>query len=80
MCPRGDIKRILIEGKVVIAGLDGDKAILTAMWANEVVTNKTYEEALEHAGNNAGLTEKLAANLADERRHRDWLDNTIERL
>lgn len=75
-----DLKRILTEGKVVIAGLAGDKAVLTAMLANEQVTNKTYEEALEHADASPEVRATLAGNLEDERRHRAWLKATVDRF
>lgn len=75
-----DLKRILTEGKVVIAGLAGDKAVLGAMKMNEDVTNKTYEEALEHADASADIRATLAANLEDERRHRAWIEATLDRL
>lgn len=75
-----DAKRILTEGKVVIAGLGGDKAVLTAMKANEEVTNKTYEKAVEHADTGPELKSILERNLADERRHRAWMSQTIDTL
>ena len=79
--PKGpDMKRFLTEGKVVIAGLGGDKAVLRAMQANEKVTNKAYEKALEANGNDAATRETLQRNLADERRHKAWIDETIEAL
>ncbi len=50
----GDLKQILTKGKVVIAELGGDDAILKAMKMNEEVTNKSYEEMVNEAlpGNN----------------------------
>ena len=79
--PQGpDMKRMLTEGKVVIAGLGGDKAVLRAMQANEKVTNKAYEKALEANGMDAATRETLTRNLEDERRHKAWIDKTIEEL
>lgn len=75
-----DLKRLLTEGKVIIAGLGGDKAVLRAMQANEKVTNKAYEKALEANGNDAATQQTLANNLEDERRHKAWIDETIEEL
>lgn len=74
------MKRMLTEGKVVIAGLGGDKAVLRAMQANEKVTNKAYEKALEANEIDAATQETLQNNLADERRHKAWIDETIEEL
>lgn len=79
--PKGpDMKRMLTEGKVVIAGLGGDKAVLRAMQANEKVTNKAYEKALEANGADAATRDTLMKNLEDERRHKAWIDRTIEEL
>lgn len=79
--PQGpDAKRMLTEGKVVIAGLGGDKAVLRAMQANEKVTNTAYEKALEANGTDAATRETLQRNLDDERRHKAWIDEKIDEL
>lgn len=75
----GDMKQILTKGKVVIAELGGDDAILKAMKMNEEVTNKTYEEMVEEPFPGA-IKLILQNGLADERRHRAWLDATIEKI
>lgn len=76
-----DIKRLLTKGKVVIADLVGeDRAILMAMRANEEVTNLAYEEALKHIGSVKEETRAIIEkNLADERRHRAWIERQLER-
>jgi uncharacterized protein (TIGR02284 family) len=75
-----DIKRILTKGKVVLANLSGDKAILQAMKSNEDQTNKTYEEAVQRYSNNAPsqVQEALRRGLEDERRHRDWIMQALQ--
>lgn len=79
--PEGpDFKRVLTKGKVVIADLGGDKAILTAMKVNEDLTNKSYEKAVEHSETSPELKSVLEGNLADEREHRAWIKRTIEAL
>lgn len=74
----GGALKILTKGKVVIAGLVGDEAILKAMRANEEVTNTKYEEAV-----GTGYAEPIQAilrqGLADERRHKDWIAATLEK-
>jgi len=72
-------KQLLSTGKVVLAGLAGDKQILEAMKTNEEDTNTAYERAVNHreAGPVRGICER---NLADERRHRAWMEATIARL
>lgn len=69
--------KFLTKGKVVMADLLGDKAILMAMKANEVVTNTKYEEVVE-TGYPEPIQELLRKGLADERRHKDWIDKTID--
>jgi hypothetical protein len=45
----GDMKALLTKGKVVIAGLMGDAAILQAMRTNEADTNTAYERTVNLA-------------------------------
>jgi uncharacterized protein (TIGR02284 family) len=75
-----DMMKYLTKGKVVIADLVGqDRAILLAMRANEEVTNKRYELALEvHADMDTETRRTIEGNLADERRHRDWIDQQLK--
>ena len=76
----GDIKRVLTQGKVVMAGLMGDKAILTAMKTNEDDTNEAYERASTSDIVPPQIKDILRANLADERRHRAWIESQIHAL
>ncbi|HZT18388.1 MAG TPA: ferritin-like domain-containing protein [Dongiaceae bacterium] len=76
----GDAKGLLTKGKVVLAGMIGDKAILQAMKTNEDDTNTAYERAVQHRQASASIRETLERGLSDERRHRDWMVTTIERL
>ncbi|EYF04178.1 PA2169 family four-helix-bundle protein [Chondromyces apiculatus] len=73
----GDIKRILTKGKVVLGGLLGDRAVLTAMKTNEDDTNTAYERALKRNDIPARIRAVFQRNLADERRHRDWIVQRI---
>lgn len=75
-----DLKRILTEGKVVIASLLGDKAIMIAMRANEGVTNTAYDAAVSHVDAGEDLRTTLRANLADEQRHKAWIEQAIAEL
>lgn len=75
----GDVKKILTKGKVVLADLSGDEAILKAMNANEKQTNTKYEEAVEeHYPTNVEVV--VQRGLADERRHKAWIEATLEKL
>jgi uncharacterized protein (TIGR02284 family) len=68
---------ILTKGKVVIAGLMGDRAILEAMKSNEDDTNRRYEKAASRRDLPSELMGVLEKNLSDERRHRAYL---VQRL
>ncbi|MGE5616002.1 MAG: PA2169 family four-helix-bundle protein [Bacillota bacterium] len=74
-----DVKRFLTKGKVVIADIVGDDhAILMAMRANEEVTNKRYELALNaNTDMDAQTRSTIEANLGDERRHREWISEHL---
>ena len=74
----GDIKSMLTQGKVVLAGLVGDEAILRAMLSNESDTNTAYERAVQFPDLDIGLRDSLEAALTDERRHAAWILNQIE--
>ena len=69
----GDMKSLLTSGKVVIAGLAGDDAILEAMRTNEADTNTAYERALAFQGVDAATREVFQRGLDDERRHCAWI-------
>jgi rubrerythrin len=76
--PKGpDFKRLLLEGKVVLAGLVSDRAILYALRTIEKDTNVAYERASRSDAVPPQLKELLRASLADERRHRGWLDEQL---
>ena len=69
--PKGpDLKRLLTEGKVRLAGLVSDRAILYALKSIERDSNVAYERAAKSEHVPAQLRELLRAALADARRHR----------
>jgi len=72
-----DIKQILTKGKVVIAELGGDTAVLKAMQSNEKETNTAYEDALKDPHIMADVRPVLERNLADERRHKAWIEQCL---
>lgn len=72
-----DFKKVLTKGKVVIAGLAGDEAILAAMKSNEDTTNRAYEKATGEGGVPMRVREVFERNLADEQRHRAWLESRL---
>ncbi len=77
---RGDAKRVLIKGKVVIGQIAGDRGILQAMKTNEDDTNDAYERASNRSDLPPEILSLVERGLADERRHRDWIIQRIEFL
>ena len=73
-----DFKRILTKGKVVLADLIGDKTILTAMSANEKITNVAYDKARGLDDLQPNELSVINANYADEQRHKAWIDQHIK--
>jgi hypothetical protein len=72
-------KAMLTKGKVVIADLVGkDSLILDAMKTNEYETVMAYENALKKDFLTAELRAICEKGLADERKHRDWMDKTAD--
>ena len=69
-------KAMLTEGKVKLANLLGDEAILKAMRSNEDDTNTAYQRALSKCPPEA--CDMLARGLEDEQRHREWIVATLE--
>lgn len=70
-------KQWLTKGKVVLANLIGDKAILAAMRSNEIDTNTAYERINDYSDKWPDSIDILKAGLADERKHKAWLDKMV---
>ncbi|MDP5109905.1 MAG: ferritin-like domain-containing protein [Rickettsiaceae bacterium] len=72
-------KKLLVKGKVELASLFGDKNILSAMLSNEEDTNTAYKRMDSRVGesNDAEIAKIIAKGLADERKHKHWLQITI---
>lgn len=76
----GDMKSVLTKGKVVMAGLSGDQAILKAMQSNEEDTNTAYERASGRSDLTAEVQALLDKNLDDERRHKAWIEEYLNAM
>lgn len=74
---KGDYKQVLTKGQVIIADLAGDRAILKAMKLNEDQTNSLYEKMVNEDFPDHVHT-LLKKGLADERRHRAWIETALE--
>jgi len=68
-------KSILTEGKVKLAALIGDSAILTAMATNEIETEAAYRTASERDDIDSKLRDKFLQGMADESIHRKWMED-----
>jgi len=77
---KADFMRVLTKGKVVIGALGDDKGVLMAMNANEAVTNKTYEHMVKALADHPAVDAVVRGNLADERRHKAWIEETLEAI
>ncbi len=76
---RGDIKRVLTKGKVVLGSLGSDRGILMAMKTNEKDTNKAYERATSRTDVPRNVREILLRNYEDERKHLRWIEEWLAR-
>jgi rubrerythrin len=72
---QGDAKQMLTTGKVALASIMGDSAILTAMRTNEEDTVTAYERASRHAEAPQDARRIFERAHADELRHREWMSN-----
>jgi len=73
-----DMRKWLTKGRVVIMGLAGTGAVLHAMKANEDETNAAYERATNRSDVPSDVLAVLRRNLADERRHRAWIEARLD--
>lgn len=72
-------KSMLTAGKIKIADFVGnDGAILTAMKTNEYETVMAYENACKKDFLSPQLRTLCEKGLADEKRHRDWMDQAAD--
>ncbi len=71
-------KQWVTKGKVVMADLIGDETILRAINSNEVDTNTAYERIYHREDKHPDTEKILRRGLEDERRHKRWLEETLE--
>lgn len=69
-----DAKSLLTTGKVAIAKLGGDSAVLSAMKTNEDDTVAAYRHASSNAEADAGMRQIFERALEDELRHRAYME------
>lgn len=74
------IKQWLTKGKVIIAELSGDEAILAAMLHNEKNATAAYQRVSEYEEIWDDAVNIIQRGLQDERRHKAWLEDTLAQL
>jgi len=75
-----DFRHVLLEAKVFIASVAGDRAILKAIKGTEEEANTTYARAAAMRGLAPEVTRVLEMNLEDERRHLSGLQRALAAL
>ena len=76
----GDMKQMLTTGKIVIADMMGDAAILKAMKTNEDDTVTASERASSHPDAIPESKAFFMRSHQDEERHRAWMETTAQSL
>ncbi len=76
----GDLARRLTTSQAVLGAVAGDAGLLRAMKSNEEATNTAYENAASRLDVTPEIMDVLTTNLADERRHRRWVESHIAQL
>lgn len=71
-------KQWLTKGKVILADLVDDKAILYAMHTNEEDTNTAYERLNEYNNKWHDASKTLKQDLLDEQKHKRWIEKQLE--
>ena len=75
----GDAKQYLTTGKVALADMMGDSAILKAMKTNEDDTVTAYERAAKHEHAVPESRAVFEQAHQDELRHRAWMESAAQR-
>lgn len=70
-------KQWLTKGKVVIANLMGDKAILSAICSNEEDVSEAYKNMCAHSEKWPESEDLLLKAQEDVRRHKEWLGKQV---
>lgn len=76
----GDAKKLLAKGKVVVADLSGDAAVLKAMRSNEAEINELYAIAVEDVRGLDDIYYLLNQNFQDEKKHKYWLEGILNHV
>ncbi len=72
------MKQCLTTGKITLADVMGDTAILKAMLSNEDDTVAAHDRARNHDDAIQKLRDFFEHALMDEKRHRTWMEKTVQ--
>jgi uncharacterized protein (TIGR02284 family) len=72
-----DFKGYIIEGFTSLRSITGTHGALKAMETNEVLTNKTYKEALDHNDLPDETRKIIEKNYSDEKRHLEYIRKAL---
>ncbi|MCW5589077.1 MAG: DUF892 family protein [Legionellales bacterium] len=70
-------KQWIAKGKVVLADLAGDHAILMAMKSNEEDTNTAYQRLNDFTDKWPDTITALSKGLDDEKKHKAWIEGIL---
>ena len=76
----GDMKQMLTTGKIALADLFGDSAILKAMKTNEDDTVTAYERAAKHEDAIPSTKAFFLTAHQDELKHRSWMETSAKSM
>jgi rubrerythrin len=71
------LKQWITKGKIILADIMGDKAILQAMKTNEEDMNVAYEAVNKHDEIWPDAVNALSRGLEDEKRHKKWIEESL---
>lgn len=77
---RPDLKGPFIAGMTAIMSMTGVKNALRVMIQNEVLTNRSYDSAVEFHQFPDDVQKVLQEFRSDERRHKAWLEQRLSEL
>ncbi|NBO18990.1 MAG: rubrerythrin family protein [Proteobacteria bacterium] len=73
-----DAEHLLPKGKLTLAEIFGDKAILKALKSNIEDTRTAYERALAHRNLHPLARPAIQRGVADQRRHHAWIESELK--
>ncbi len=73
------IKKILTQGKVILANLAGDISLLKAMKSNELETTEAYKHINAYPDIPSDIKDALLDGYQDEKRHLLWIEKELDK-